>query len=265
MKLAHEAEWIRQYNSRAWDVAVERGSEWTIPVSSSQIADARNGEWEIILTPSRPVPREWFPSDLAGVEVLCLASGGGQQGPLLAAAGANVTVLDNSVAQLARDREVADRENLIIRTVEGDMANLFMFEDSSFDLIVNPTSNLFVPDVLPVWREAYRVLRVNGSLMSGFMNPVFYLFDQAKADDGILEVRHKLPYSDLTSVTDDERDQYEEDQQPYEFGHTLEEQIGGQLHAGFVLVDFYEDVWPGTALAEYTATFAATLACKIER
>ena len=40
------------------------------------------------------MPADWF-GDLAGAPVLCLASGGGQQGPLLAAAGARVTVFDN--------------------------------------------------------------------------------------------------------------------------------------------------------------------------
>ena len=138
---------IRKYNRGAWDMAVARGSEWTIPVGPEVIAAARRGEWRIILTPEKPVPREWFPDDLAGVDVLCLASGGGQQGPVLAAAGATVTVFDNSPAQLAQDRLVADREGLSLRTVEGDMRDLSIFADASFDLIIHPVSNLFAPDV----------------------------------------------------------------------------------------------------------------------
>ena len=81
--------------------------------------------------------------------MLCLASGGGQQGPILAAAGANVTVFDNSPRQLAQDRLVADREGLAIETVLGDMADLSAFPDARFDLIVHPVSNVFVPDVRP--------------------------------------------------------------------------------------------------------------------
>jgi len=253
---------ILEYNRRAWDVAVENGSQWTIPVSREEIAAARRGEWRIVLTPVKPIPAEWFPDDLAAVDLLCLASGGGQQGPILAAAGANVTVFDNSPAQLARDREVAVREGLHIRTVEGDMTDLSMFDDGSFDIIVHPTSNLFVPDVRPVWREAYRVLRPGGQLLSGFSNPVLYILDQHLADDGILEIRHKLPYSDLTSLTDEERKRYEDDMQPYEFGHTLEDQIGGQLDAGFFITGFYEDGWPGMALAEFMPIFMATRAEK---
>jgi len=194
--------------------------------------------------------------------VLCLASGGGQQGPILAAAGAHVTVFDNSPQQLAQDRHVARRDGLTLATIEGDMRDLSTFADASFDLIVHPTSNLFVPDVRPVWRECFRVLRPGGVLLAGFCNPILYLFDQELADDGVLQVRHALPYSDLTSLTDAERAAYLDELQPLEFGHTLTDQIGGQLDAGFALTGFYEDSWPGVKLNEYTPTYIATRAVK---
>jgi len=84
-----------------------------------------------------------------------LASGGGQQVPILAAAGANVVSFDLSDAQLATDRMVAEREGLAIRFVRGDMADLSAFEDAGFDLIFHPASNVFVPDVCVVWRECF--------------------------------------------------------------------------------------------------------------
>jgi len=260
-QLLMNREEIRRYNRRAWDTAVARGSEWTVPVSADVIDAARRGAWQIILTPTRAVPHSWFPA-LAGCRVLCLASGGGQQGPVLAAAGAEVTVLDNSPQQLAQDRFVARRDNLKLTTLEGDMADLSPLADEAFDLVVHPVSNLFVPEVRPVWREAHRVLRRGGVLLAGFCNPVLYLFDQAQADEGILHVRHKLPYSDLASLSAEERGEYMADHQPLEFGHTLEDQIGGQLDAGFVLTGFYEDGWPGVALAEYMPIFGATRAVK---
>src|SRR5438093_2500911 len=104
---------ILSYNRHAWDRQVEKGNRWTVPVGPEAIAAARRGDWQVVLTPTKPVPRDWFPP-LAGREVLCLASGGGQQAPLLAAAGASVTVLDNSPAQLAQDRLVAQRKGLKI-------------------------------------------------------------------------------------------------------------------------------------------------------
>ena len=199
---------VRSYNRAAWDKAVENKIEWSIPVTPEITAAARHGEWHIILTPTIPVPRTWFPVDLHGVDVLCLASGGGQQGPVLAAAGATVTVFDNSPRQLAQDRYVAGRDNLVIRTVEGDMRDLSVFADASFDLIVHPVSNLFVPEIRPVWQEASRVLRPGGSILAGFLNPVTYIFDIRKADEErVLEVKYAIPFSDLTSTSDEERQQ----------------------------------------------------------
>jgi hypothetical protein len=84
---------ILTYNRQAWDVAVERNSQWTVPVDEATIAAAQQGDWSFTLTIARPVPRAWFPP-LAGADVLCLAGAGGQQGPILAAAGARVTVFD---------------------------------------------------------------------------------------------------------------------------------------------------------------------------
>jgi SAM-dependent methyltransferase len=257
---------IREYNRMAWDREVERGNEWTVPVNSETIAAARQGQWEIFLTPSKPVPKEWFP-DLEGLDVLCLASGGGQQAPILAAAGANVIVLDNSPKQLEQDRFVAERDSLIITTVEGDMADLSMFSDQSFDLIVHPVSNVFVPDVRPVWTEAFRVLRQGGALLAGFDNPAIHLFDYDLADrTGILQVKYALPYSDLTSLTEEKRQRRVIDEGfPLEFSHTLEDQIGGQLDVGFLIAGFYEDSYSEEEediLADYMHTFIATRAIK---
>jgi SAM-dependent methyltransferase len=252
---------ILAYNRAAWDREVERGNEWTVPVGPETIAAARQGVWEIVLTPTKPVPKTWFPA-LKGCDILCLASGGGQQGPILAAAGATVTVLDNSPRQLERDRMVAAREALAITTVQGDMADLSMFPDASFDLIVHPVSNCFAQAVRPVWAEAYRVLRHGGALLAGFNNPVVYIFDLELAERGQLQVKNALPYSDLASMTEEERQRYIQSGEPLEFSHTLEDQIGGQLDAGFLLAGLYEDYSPGDAIADYMPTFIATRAVK---
>ncbi len=252
---------IRNYNRAAWDHQVATGNRWTVPVGPEVIAAARRGEWSIVLTPTKPVPRDWFPP-LSGLDVLCLASGGGQQGPILAAAGANVTVFDNSPAQLARDQEVATRDGLAIATVEGDMRDLSAFPDATFGLIFHACSNGFVPDIRPVWREAARVLRPGGVLLAGFVNPVLCLFDDAKMQTGEFVVRHQIPYSDLTSITDEERRRYTDNNEPLCFGHTLADQIGGQLEAGFLLAGFYEDGGEGWKLSEYISCFAATRAIR---
>ena len=251
---------ITQYNKQAWNHEVEIGNLWTIPVSPEEVSSARRGSFRILLTPLKAIPQNWFPP-LQGCRVLCLASGGGQQGPLLAAAGASVTVFDNSPRQLDRDRQVAEREALSIRLVEGDMVDLSEFGDASFDFIVHPISNCFIPDVRPVWKEAYRVLAPGGTLIAGFMNPVEYTFDQDLYEQRIYQVKYSLPYSDLTSITDEERQRRFPDD-PLEFSHTLEEQIGGQLEAGFHLIGFYEDYRDDEAIKNFMPTFIATRALK---
>ncbi|MEW4563571.1 class I SAM-dependent methyltransferase [Bremerella sp. JC770] len=257
---------ILKINREAWDRQVDENDRWTIPVSPEEVAKARAGEWSVALTPIKPVPRDWFPAEMNGVKILCLASGGGQQGPLLSAAGADVTVYDNSPKQLGRDQTVAERDGLSLKTVQGDMADLSVFADGSFDLIFHPCSNCFAENILPVWKEAFRVLSPGASLLAGVCNPVRFIFDEAAQDDrGELVVRHKIPYSDQTHLTQAEREKAMQTR-PLEFGHTLEDQLGGQLKAGFHLVELFEDRFDESDLiSRYVDTFLATRAIKPDR
>jgi len=248
------------HNRVAWDREVQSGNEWTRPVATDVIARARAGDWSVVLAGYQPVPREWFPAELAGAAVLCLASGGGQQGPVLAAAGAAVTVFDNSPRQLGRDEEVAARDGLAIRTVLGDMRDLSAFPDASFDVVFNPVSNVFCPDLAPVWRESFRVLRERGVLLAGFMNPDLFIFDVAALERDELLVRHPLPFSSL-DLPEAERAQYYGDG-PVEFSHSLTGQIGGQLAAGFRLTHLVEAPHHDDPTARYMPGYFATRAVK---
>lgn len=257
---------IAKYNRQAWDNLVAKANEWTVPVTSERVDRARrSGVAEIVLTPQKYVPQDWL-TPLPGKQVLCLAGGGGQQGPLLAAAGASVTVFDNSPAQLAQDEMVARRDDLRIETVRGDMRDLSCFRDGQFDLIVHPCSNTFIDDVRPVWAEGFRVLRPDGEMLTGFCNPVVFIFDYEQLKAGQLAVRYSVPYSDLTDLPKKELDQLVADGEAICFGHTLERQIGGQIDAGFSLVGFYEDGWDSDSacrkLSQYLPCFAATRARK---
>jgi SAM-dependent methyltransferase len=236
-----------EQNRQAWNrLALDR-IKWSTPVSGEVIQAARNGDWSVVLTPTKPVPREWF-GDIRGKDLLGLASGGGQQVPIFAAAGANVTCLDAAEEQLALDRLVADREGLSIRTEQGDMRDLSRFPDNSFDLVFNPCSTSFVESVLPIWREVARVLRPGGALLTGFTNPWFALFDIPAFERGELVVTKKLPVR-------------EEWEGIVEFSHTLQDQIGGQLQAGLHLTDMFEDEWDAYgALFGVAPAFIATRA-----
>lgn len=260
-KLIQPLDPLARYNREAWDQQVENGQRWTQPVEAEVIARARKGDWEIVLTPSRPIPMNWFGS-LSNAEVLCLASGGGQQVPILAAAGARVTVLDNSPRQLEQDRLVARREGLEIRTVLGDMRSMTKLGGESFDLIVHPCSNCFVPEIQPVWSECFRVLKAGGSLLAGFLKSVTFIFDENAVSEGKLEVRHRLPYSDQSHLTQAEIQKLQQAGEPLMFSHSLEQQIGGQLRAGFQLVDLYEDRDSEDLMSNYFAPYLATHARK---
>ncbi len=248
-------------NSKIWDKRSENEDKWSVAVSSETVAKAREGVWSIVLTPTKPVPANWFPDNLAGKKVLCLASGGGQQGPVLAAAGAEVTVFDNSRVQLEKDEFVAARDRLEIKTVQGNMQDLSVFDNESFDCIIHPWSNGYVDDVRPVWRECARVLKKNGLLLSGFGNPVEYLFNAGKMEQGILEVENTIPYADIDHMDNPEiRAIAEAD--GYIWSHTLEDQIQGQIEAGLAIIGFYEDQG-GTVLDQYMNSSIATKAIKL--
>jgi SAM-dependent methyltransferase len=252
-------------NSRAWDKKVDDGAVYTQPVSKEDIEKSRAGDWRISLTTTKDVPREWFPRSLDGLKILCLAAGGGQQGPVLAAAGADVTVLDLSAKQLEQDKAVAEREGLQINTIQGSMSDLHFFEDEYFDMIVHPVANLFVEDLSPVWKEASRVLKDKGVLLSGFTNPLLFIFDDEEDLKGNLLVKNSIPSSSLDGLTEEETTDYIEAGHTIEFGHTLEDQIQGQIDAGFVIAGLYEDDFGGRRpLDEYIKCFIATKAVKIK-
>lgn len=248
-------------NEKIWDERSQNNDTWSVPVTSEMVNQARNGVWSIVLTPTKPIPADWFPDKLKQKKILCLASGGGQQGPILAATGADVTVFDNSKVQLEKDEFVAKRDNLQIKTVQGNMQDLSVFEDEYFDCIIHPWSNGYIDDVRPVWKECARVLKKNGLLLAGFGNPIECIFNVGKLERGILSVENKIPYADIEHM-DDSATREAVESGGYIWSHTLEDQIQGQIEAGFAIIGFYEDIG-GTALDQFICSSIATKAIKL--
>ena len=155
-------------NARTIDRWVEEGWEWGIPITHEVYENACRGQWDVVLTPTKPVPHSWF-GDLRGKKLLGLASGGGQQMPVFAALGADCTVLDYSEKQLESERLVADREGYSIGIVRADMTKPLPFADESFDLIFHPVSNCYVREVEPIFRECFRILKKGGILLCGLV------------------------------------------------------------------------------------------------
>ncbi len=224
-----------EINAKTIDRWVDEGWEWGVAVSPEVCANARRGDWNVVLTPTKPVPKEWFPP-LKGVNLLGLASGGGQQMPVFALLGANCTVMDLSDRQLDSERTVSRREGYAISIVKADMTKRFPFEDGSFDMIFHPVSNCYVEDVYHVWRECHRVLRPGGILLAGMDNGFNFLFDSYERP---LTIANKLPFNPLKNPEQMEKLRKGDD--GIQFSHTFDEQIGGQIKAGFVIVGAYED------------------------
>jgi len=242
-------------NARTIDRWVEEGWEWGIPVTHEDFIAAQNGKWDMLLTPTKPVPHAWF-GDLKGKKVLGLASGGGQQMPIFAALGAECTVLDYSPKQLESERIVAHREGYDICIIRADMTKPLPFVDDEFDLIFHPVSNCYVEKVEPIFSECFRILKHGGILLCGLGNEVNYLVDENET-----VISNEMPFNPLTN--DRYRRQLEEEDCGVQFSHTTEEQLGGQLKAGFILTDIFGDTNGEGRLHEMNIeTYYATRAVK---
>ena len=145
-----------QINAETIDRWIDEGWEWGVPIDHETFLRAKEGDWDVLLTPTKPVPHEWL-GELKGKKLLGLASGGGQQMPIFAALGAECTVMDLSDRQLESERLVSAREGYSIRIIKADMTERFPFDDGEFDIIFHPVSNCYVKDVEHVWRECARL------------------------------------------------------------------------------------------------------------
>ena len=221
-------------NAETIDRWVDEGWEWGKPIGHEAYMKAKAGDWDVYLTPTKPVPHAWF-GNVKGKKILGLASGGGQQMPIFAALGADCTVLDLSQRQIESERLVAGREGYPIRIIRGDMTKPLPFGDGEFDIVFHPVANCYIREVRPVWRECFRVLKPGGVLIAGTDHYVNYIVD---ADEKTIV--NSLPFDPLTNP--EQMEQLKKDDAGVQFSHSLEEQIGGQLEAGFILTDLYEDV-----------------------
>ena len=142
-----------------------------------------------------------------------------------------------------------------------DIENL-PFANESFDLIFHPVSNCYVEDVYHIWNECYRILKKGGVLLAGMDNGMSFLVN----DEGKLPlvIVNKLPFNPLRNASEKEYKRMVDKYEGIQFSHSLEEQIGGQLKAGFMLVDMYEDRDRDGCgiLREYTPQYIATKSIK---
>lgn len=234
-------ETIHEHNRRAWDTRVRRREPFTNPAPDDDFLD-----------PLGTVDGAgWLGGRIAGKRVLCLAAGGGRQSALYAAAGALVTVVDISPAMLALDRQVASFRGFDIRTIEASMDNLSALATASFDIVIQPVSTCYVPDLGPVYREVARVTAAGGLYISQHKQPASLQGDVRPAHRGyeLVEPYYRKPRNEpLPQVAGS----LHRELGTLEFLHRWEELIGLMCRAGFVIEDLLEplharpDAEPGT-------------------
>jgi SAM-dependent methyltransferase len=213
------------HNRRAWDERARRGARFARPASDEEIA--RPGD----LTDAAG----WL-DDVRGKRLLCLAAGGGKHGPLYAAAGANVTVVDLSGEMLALDRQVAAEKRLLLRTVEASMDDLSALADASFDVVCQPVSTCYVPDVLAVFREVARVLVAGGFYLSQHKQPGSLQADVRPSQRGYELIEPYYRDGPLPEVVGG----LHREPGALEYLHRWEELVGGMCRSGFVVEDLIE-------------------------
>jgi len=254
-----------EINAKTIDKWADNGWEWGVPITHEAFTNAQNGKWNIVLTPIKHVPHEWFApflkdERLGDVKLLGLASGGGQQMPIFSALGAYCTVLDYSERQLDREREVAEREGYHINIVRADMTRRLPFNNDSFDIIFHPVSNCYIEDVYHVWNECHRILKPGGILLAGMDNGFNFIIEDFTVRP--LVIANKLPFNPL-KMDATRRQKMIDNYEGLQFSHTFDEQIGGQLKAGFVITAAYEDFNnEPDAIADGIPSYWATRAVK---
>ena len=232
-------------NSKIIDSWVNDDWEWSREISHADFLKAKNHEKGIFLTPLKDVPESWI-DDIKGKKVLGLASAGGQQMPVLVARGAICTVMDYSSAMLEKEKIVSERENYKIDIVKADMSKKFPFADNTFDFIVNPVSNIYIENLDNFWSECYRVLKPGGKLMAGLDNGWNFVLDEFEEN-----TCWSLPFNTLTHPDKDKI--CKED--GFQFSHDISEQIGGQIKAGFTILDIFSDSNNSGKMSKLNAPF----------
>lgn len=245
---------IIKHNRDAWDNESVLGNPATQPLSNSDWESAKERGYQISLTGNRFIPKKWL-GELSGTKTLCLACGGGQQVPLLAAAGADVTSHENSPRQLQADLEIAKAHNLKIQGKLGDMSDLSSYSYSSFDLVVIGMGVQFVPEIDVLWSQIANICRPKARFVAAFMNPHNYIFDWEIYERGELKITHSIPYSDLTSISYEDRKRLFGELEPIEFGHSHEQIIGGITTSGFIIDGYLEDYAENELSAKFMPSY----------
>lgn len=225
-------------NRRGWDHLAHNGCD------SSQIVDDA-----ALARACQLLDREgWLPWERIRT-VLCLAGGGGQQSAMFAALGYEVTVADNSPAQLALDREAASRYGLVVETVRCDAQDCTPLRGRRFDLVYQPVSTLYLPDVRRCYRQVAALLPPGGLYWSEHWNPVEMQLDEGRPWDG---GAYRLARPQGVGPLPAPAGSTPENAVCWHYIHPLHDLLGGLCAAGFAITRYAER--PGADVTAPPAT-----------
>ncbi len=226
---------IARRNRSRWKEYVEEDFQYTRPwltLERSEIESFAWGEIEVMPEPYRYLYPQCVFRNAAGKDVLCLASGGGQQSAAFGLLGARVTVVDFCAAQLRSDREAARHHGYRVRAIEGDMRDLSRLRDESFDLVFQAISICFVPEVREVYREVARVLRNGGLYRVGHINPATFLVGEGAWDGNGYAIDAPFFGGLIPDEYGDET---------FEYRHLFSDMFNGLVETGFRIRGVWED------------------------
>ncbi|TWT38335.1 class I SAM-dependent methyltransferase [Blastopirellula retiformator] len=214
------------HNRTAWDRKVQQRDRFARPAKDEDFRD-----------PLALVDRwGWLGGSVVGKRILCLGAGGGRQGPLYAAAGGIVTVVDISPAQLELDRQVAAERKLALTTVEASMDDLSMLGTADFDVVINPVSTCYLPDLRSVYAEVARLLADGGTYISQHKTPTSLQTDIRRSPGGYELIEPYYRRGPLPAVAGSRH----REEGTLEYLHRWEELIGLMCRNGFVIEDLVE-------------------------
>ena len=217
----------REHNRRAWNDRVRQRKTHTGPASERDFQNP----WAVLDECG------WLEKDLRGKRVLCLAAGGGKHGVLFAAVGAQVTVVDLSPAMLALDRTIAQERGLKLEVVQTSMDDLSMFAPGFFDLVIQPVSTCYLPDVRAVYQQVARVVAPGSLYISQHKQPASLQADLLPSPRGYLLHEPYYRTGPLPGVVEGCPHR---EAGTLEFLHRLEDLLGGLCQSGFVIEDLLE-------------------------
>ncbi len=171
---------IGAVNRQHWERMVAEGCGFTRPwldLDRTLVCQYAHGQLDPVPAPLLEVYPASVLADVEDRDVLCLASGGGQQSAVFGLLGARVTVVDLAEGQLEADKRAAAHHGYEVTTIHADMRDLSCLDDASFDLVYQAPSTAYVPDVGQVYAGVARILKGGGVYRVCFSNPATEFVD----------------------------------------------------------------------------------------